>query len=269
MVKHRIAVLSDIHGNLTALKAVLEDAKAREVNDYWLLGDTYLSGPGTLEIAELLGSLPISASIRGNWEDMILNVIKGRKEMTDKPKDVYMDKLVDYFLLMSDEKLLKDMENLPAYQERQVEGLKFLISHNLPDKSAGDELRTASPQENYDRLFENFDADIALYGHVHHQMMRYSSKNQMIINPGSVGSPYFYHTSFEKDLRAQYAILEVDEYGLADINFRKVVYDKSKELDLAKAKELPFYEVFKAKLEIGKNLSSNADVLKEIIDKQY
>ena len=42
----KIAVLSDIHGNTTALKAVLDDARRLEVDEYWLLGDILMPGTG-------------------------------------------------------------------------------------------------------------------------------------------------------------------------------------------------------------------------------
>lgn len=38
-MKRKIALLSDIHGNVTALEAVLADAKKEQVTDYWFLGD--------------------------------------------------------------------------------------------------------------------------------------------------------------------------------------------------------------------------------------
>ena len=42
----KIALLSDIHGNTTALEAVLEDAKRAGVEEYWLLGDALMPGTG-------------------------------------------------------------------------------------------------------------------------------------------------------------------------------------------------------------------------------
>lgn len=45
-MQHRIAVLADIHGNLTALNAVLADARQQAATDYWFLGDLFLPGPG-------------------------------------------------------------------------------------------------------------------------------------------------------------------------------------------------------------------------------
>ena len=49
-MKHKIAILSDIHGNATALEAVIADAKNQGVSEYWLLGDIFLPGPGANDL---------------------------------------------------------------------------------------------------------------------------------------------------------------------------------------------------------------------------
>ncbi|MFK9092528.1 metallophosphoesterase family protein [Bacillus salipaludis] len=45
-MKHRIALLADVHGNVSALKAVVEDCIKEGVTDYWFLGDLIMPGPG-------------------------------------------------------------------------------------------------------------------------------------------------------------------------------------------------------------------------------
>lgn len=42
----KIAIISDIHGNLTALEAVIADIKAKAVDEVWVLGDILMPGPG-------------------------------------------------------------------------------------------------------------------------------------------------------------------------------------------------------------------------------
>ena len=64
-MKHRIAILSDIHGNTTALEAVIKDAQELGATEYWLMGDILLPGPGRNELFELLSSIPITATVRG------------------------------------------------------------------------------------------------------------------------------------------------------------------------------------------------------------
>ena len=70
-MKQRIAILSDIHGNTTALEAVLNDAKELGATEYWLLGDFFLPGPGGNDLMDLLEGLPITVSVRGNWDDCV------------------------------------------------------------------------------------------------------------------------------------------------------------------------------------------------------
>ena len=48
---------------------------------------------------------------------------------------------------------------------------------------------TTNNQEQFDRLFDR-EYDIAIYAHTHHQLLRYSSNDQLIINPGTVGQPF-------------------------------------------------------------------------------
>ncbi|VSU17006.1 serine/threonine protein phosphatase family protein [Streptococcus pneumoniae] len=63
----KIALLSDIHGNTTALEAVLADARQLGVDEYWLLGDILMPGTGRRRILDLLDQLPITARVLGNW----------------------------------------------------------------------------------------------------------------------------------------------------------------------------------------------------------
>ena len=64
-MNHRIAILSDIHGDTTALEAVIADARALGATEYWLLGDILLPGPGRDDLFELLDSIPITAAVMG------------------------------------------------------------------------------------------------------------------------------------------------------------------------------------------------------------
>ena len=84
---------------------------------------------------------------------------------------------------------------------------------------------------------------MAVYGHVHKQLLRYGSQGQQIINPGSIGMPYFNWEAL-KNHRAQYAVIEVEDGELVNIQFRKVAYDYEAELELAKSKGLPFIEMY-------------------------
>ena len=97
--------------------------------------------------------------------------------------------------------------------------------------------------EKFDQLLDA-ETDVAVYGHVHKQLLRYGSQGQQIINPGSIGMPYFNWEAL-KNHRAQYAVIEVEDGELLNIQFRKVAYDYEAELELAKSKGLPLSKCMK------------------------
>lgn len=70
----KIAVLSDIHGNTTALEAVLDDAKAAEVDQYWLLGDILMPGTGRRRILDLLANRLLLFENNPNKKSLFLNL---------------------------------------------------------------------------------------------------------------------------------------------------------------------------------------------------
>ena len=65
-MKHRIAILSDIHGNTTALEAVIKDAQEGWVRQILVNGDILLPGPGRNELFELLSSIPLEPLLEGS-----------------------------------------------------------------------------------------------------------------------------------------------------------------------------------------------------------
>ena len=154
------------------------------------------------------------------------------------------------------------------HTHRQFGNLKVGISHHLPDKNWGRELIHLGKQEDFDRLVTNPDSDIAIYGHIHQQFLRYGSGGQLILNPGSIGQPFFLSASLREDLRAQYMILEFDDKGLKDVDFRRVDYDVEAELQLARELQLPYYQVYYESLVNGIHHTHNQDLLHEIAQSQ-
>ena len=83
-MNHRIAILSDIHGDTRALEAVIADARAQGATEYWLLGDILLPGPGREDLFDLLDAIPITAAVRGNWDDCVLEALDGEYGLEDR-----------------------------------------------------------------------------------------------------------------------------------------------------------------------------------------
>ena len=263
-MKHRIAILSDIHGNTTALKAVLSDAKRQEATEYWLLGDIFLPGPGENDLLALLKDLPITATVRGNWDDCVLEALDGQYGLEDL-QEVQLLRMTQYLMERMDPDQIAWLRSLPMVAKKEIDGLRFSLSHNLPDKNYGSDLLVDNDTDNFDQLLDE-ETDVAVYGHVHKQLLRYGSQGQQIINPGTIGMPYFDWEAL-KNHRAQYAVIEVEDGELVNILFRKVAYDYEAELELAKSKELPFIEMYEELRREDNYPGHNLELLASLIEK--
>ncbi|MGX7014123.1 metallophosphoesterase family protein [Vagococcus silagei] len=268
-MKQKIALFSDIHGNLTALEAVIADSKGLEATDYWVLGDVLMHGGGASEIFELLNSLNPSVWVKGNWDDLLLVVLNQKDDIdVEDASDVYVTRLGMNLLSRLTEENLKQLEMRPMCETKTVNGLKFSISHNLPDKNFGGALYPTAEQEGFDSLFVSETTDVAVYGHIHHQLMRYSSSEQLIINPGSIGYPFNHRKSLRQAGYAHYAILEIDVDGALEVNFKQVKYDVAKELKRSKEINLPYLQVYKETLAKGTTRTHDLEFLSKI-NKEY
>ena len=263
-MNHKIAILSDIHGNTTALAGVLEDAKNLGATEYWLLGDIFLPGPGATDLVALLKDLPITASVRGNWDDCVLEALDGQYSLED-PQEIQLMRLTKYLMERLNPEHIDWLRNLPMVAKKEAEGLRFSLSHNLPEKNYGGDLLVENDTKKFDQLLDE-TTDVAVYGHVNKQLLRYGSQGQQIINPGSIGMPYFDWVGL-KNHRAQYALLEVENGELVNIQFRKVVYDYEAELESAKTKGLPFIEMYEELRREDNYQGHNRDLLASLIEK--
>lgn len=263
----KIALLSDIHGNTTALEAVLEDAKRAGVEEYWLLGDVLMPGTGRRHLLNLLEELPITVQILGNWEDSLWRAMKGMLDPS-RASHRYLMRHCQYILEEIRPEEIEAMQSLPMQVHREISGLRVGITHHLPDKNWGRELIHIGDQKDFDRLVTNPPCDLAVYGHIHQQFFRYGSGGELILNPGSIGQPFFLQANLRKDLRAMYAILEFDESGLKDVDFRRVSYDIEKELQLAKDLKLPYFQVYYESLVNGIHHTHNHELLHEIAQRE-
>ena len=266
-MKRKIALLSDVHGNATALEAVLANAESQGVTDYWFLGDLLMPGTGRRNVLDRLNQLPISLQVRGNWEDSLWRALHGKLDLS-RPSHLYLTRLCHFILEEIRPEEIDRMQDLPLQVLTEVEGLKIAVSHHLPDKNWGRELIHIGEQADFDRLFEGNEAAIAIYGHIHQQFLRYGTKGQLVINPGSIGQPFFLDATLRQDLRTQYAIIEIDETGLKDVDLCRVAYDVEQELEIARELQLPYYEIYEESIVNGIHHTHNHDLLREISERE-
>lgn len=235
----RIALLSDIHGNLAALEAVVADLKKRGVDRIVNLGDL-VSGPLLpLETAQYLraeGWLTIA----GNHERQLLTLEAGERGASDEyAHSCLTQKELDWF------------RSFPASLELDPE---IFLCHGTPDDDnryflesvVGGAARIASPAEIEERLAGRTSAVVAC-GHTHVPRSVRNARGQLLVNPGSVGLPAFFHDDpthhsvQNGSPDARYAILEKGSGGWTAMHL-SVPYDHRSMAALARERGRPDWE---------------------------
>jgi len=258
---HRIAVLADIHGNLSALNAVLADAQQQAVTDHWFLGDLFLPGPGAEQLYTTLAAVKPAVWLQGNWEQGINAVVTGTGSIDDASQ-VYFARLTQYLVQHLSAEHFQTVMQRPIATTVTLNGLTISLSHNQPERSTGHDLYPTAAQANFDHLAGS--ADVAVYGHTHQQLMRVSDQGQLIVNPGATGQPYSPYAKFMADQRAHYAILTIDEAGRITVAFRKVEYDIDQELALARQQQVPYYELYEHLRRTGSTITHDQALLTKV-----
>lgn len=231
----RIALLSDIHGNLPALEAVVADAGRRGVDQIVNLGDS-LSGPLLpLETAEYLMARDW-LTLAGNHERQLLHAPTGGRGASDA-----------YAYAQLTPKVLAWLATLSHTSQLLPE---VLLCHGSPRDDAeylletvdAGQVRIASARELEQRLGA-VDAQVIACGHTHVPRVLRDVRGRLLMNPGSVGLP-----AYQSDLPephevetgapdARYAILE---RGAADGNWTaslvSVPYDHAQMAELARSR---------------------------------
>nr|WP_321314703.1 metallophosphoesterase family protein [uncultured Ligilactobacillus sp.] len=263
---HKIAIFSDVHGNYTALKAVYEDMKDQDVTESWFMGDLFAPGSGAQDLWDLMQKINPSIYLRGNWDDLLIKGIEGRL-IPEKPSKIYMAKLAQDLGSKLESNVIQIMKSWPIRLVTKVNNMSIALTHNLPDINFGQQLYPTLPTESFNKLFIEDDLDIAIYAHVHHPIMRYSSEEQLVLNPGSVGQPFFKHQKLQQDLRAEYLILSIDDDGVRDIDFRKVAYSHPDELLRAANAKVPYIELYQKQLQTGEVHTHDYPLLSRLNEK--
>jgi len=232
----RIGFISDIHGNFTALQAVLEDMKTQSVDEVICLGDTVSLGPQPKEVPDTLRELKC-VIIQGNHDATMLD--------PDKAQEYQITlHLVPAFHWARGILSKEDMEFIASFKSTHEvtfpNGMKLLAFHGSPE-STTEILQVLTPQERLDELFGNTDASIFIGGHSHIQMHRRYGK-KLILNSGSVGNAfeYVYDKITPPKLLpwAEYAILEQTENTFR-VDLRRVNFNIPKLIQIVKESDVP------------------------------
>ena len=255
----KIAIISDIHGNLEALKAVLKDIKTRNIKTIFCLGDIIAKGTHPSECIKLIKE-NCSIVIKGNCDEYFSS------EIDLSIKDKTEQERIKWNKSMLSKGDINYLINLPFCYEFYLSGRLVRIFHASPIKVNG----FVGNIDNLDKLYSLFlpsektisneKADIVIYGHIHTQFMQ-KIYNRIIMNCGSVGNSLDVFRNDKKDgdvkntTLANYAII-TGNYNSKDysapISFELVGVPYNIDKELSSNKENIEKESYETEITKGK-----------------
>lgn len=230
----RIALLSDIHGNLIALDGVLADlAQVGTVDKIWLLGDFAAFGTRPAECVQRVMDLQaqhgkdVCQLIGGNADRYIIQGIRAnlppakdeeafaKRAQAFQERDTVLNWSLEQFTYAQYTFLA---ESLGRELSLDVAGYGCVIGfHAIPGDDQRNSLLPDSPDEEAADALLDREGVLALCGHTHLRMMRQVGGWQ-VVNAGSVGM------SFSQVGRAEWALLTIED-GVLSVDMRDVLFD--------------------------------------------
>lgn len=224
----KVAVISDVHGNLVALEAVLHDIEREQVDQIVCLGDVATTGPQPHETVENLRRVGCPV-VMGNSDEWALN--PGPLELHGDVGEEERRKATEIELWSAKQLRHSDLEYMRTFRPIIELSLgndkeKLLCFHGSP-KSNKDFIHATTSDQELEHVTSGTAALILAGGHTHTQMIRRFRK-MLIINPGSVGLPFEYlsQTEVVNPLRAEYAIVSYFGREKIGVELRRVPFKK-------------------------------------------
>ncbi|MDQ0372753.1 metallophosphoesterase family protein [Cellulomonas humilata] len=231
----RIAVLSDVHGNLTAFDAVLADIDARGITTILNLGDVAGKGPrGSAAVARTRERCALT--VRGNWDDFL---------------PVSADHHDPAIRWWHDELTADDRDwltNLPLSHDLEIAGRNVRLFH-ASATSVYTRVQFHHTDDEFAAMFASTELTgdgpeptVVLYGDVHDAYVE-TYRGRTLVNVGSVGNPL-------DETTASYVILE----GVGEtfsLQIVRVPYDVEAEVAVAEAVRMPELEAWTVELRTG------------------
>lgn len=208
----RVAVLADIHGNIPALEAVVEDIASQGVDEVLVGGDLVGRGPQGSQVVRRIRQLGWP-SVRGNHEDYLLTFRRGEVPPDWLEADEWSASR--WMAAELEDSDIPYLESLP-FSVRSQELPHLHLVHGSPEAN-NDGIGPWTSVPRMRQLLDAIDESILVCAHTHRPLHQQFSHGH-VVNVGSVGLP------FNGDRRAQYSIFE-DLAKDTSIEFRQVEYD--------------------------------------------
>lgn len=218
----KILVISDVHSNVEALKAVLKIPHYKVI----FAGDIVDYGPRPKECIKILKDVS-DKMVRGNHDNAVAFNVDCRCSKKMHKLSVETRKYTKLVLNNEEVKLLR---GLPLKEEFEIDNKRFFMVHASNSDPLFTYLPPSMPKEKFKEEFSNINADFIIYGHTHFPLILKDVVKGSIINPGSVGQPR------DGDWRASCAIIDTETN---EIEIKRVEYDIKKTEEQIRKAHLP------------------------------
>jgi putative phosphoesterase len=218
----RVAALYDIHGNLPALEAVLDDVRRAEV-DRVVVGGDVLPGPMPRETLACLADLDVPVQlIQGNGDRVVLAQMAGTEsaEVPEQFRDVI--RWTAQQLRPEHERVLAGWPKTLRVDIRELG--EVLFCHATP-RNDTDIFTHLTPEDRLLAIFEEVNVHLVVCGHTHMQFDR-TIGGVRVVNAGSVGMPF-------GEAGAHWLLLG------PDVQLRRTLYDLANAAERIRATDYP------------------------------
>jgi predicted phosphodiesterase len=204
----RIAVLSDIHSNVFALRSVLQDASGL-VESFIILGDVFGYYPWAVETYDLVRSIPLLHVIKGNHD---IQVAERGSSGPDGESDPAVRQNRAQ-LAKERPEALEWLVTLKTSKEFSLAGRALRVFHGTPDDP---ENGRYYPDDTDAHPWLPLPSEIVMLGNTHYPINRTLPSGGIIMNPGSTGQPR------DGDTRASWALFDL---SLMAMEIKRTKYD--------------------------------------------
>ena len=219
----RLAVISDIHGNLYSLLRVLEDIDSQYADTIISLGDLVGYGPHPNEVVALLRKKKI-LSIKGNYDASVVD-----KDFTFIRQTVSNDFSLPWTVEELRESNRLYLSSLPTELTMNICGKKIRFVHGSP-RNITEYLNPINPDR--EKIMNEIEEDILVCAHTHIPSVE-NFGEKLLVNDGSVGKPK------NGSPEATYILIDLFEDAEPKITVRSVAYDFQKIMKDMQMKNFP------------------------------
>lgn len=221
----KLGVITDIHNNLTALKAVMARFDELNCDQIICCGDIIGIGPYPEQTVQYMMKIPNLIAVKGNHDKYIIEGMP-----TEFPNDEHMEQgevehhKWEHSLLS--EKSVEFIKGLPYRVDLAVENRRISVMHYCMDENNRYVNYNPNPsEEQLSEMFADVDSDIILFGHAHNRTICTGEKQY--INVGSLGCP-----EIDKNIaRAGILTIAQDEFEISSIDVEYDVESVVAEID--------------------------------------